>query len=179
MIEWTPFEKADTFRLDPVLAILAEANGLTDELKEVWVNNLYQVSILRGLRWCADGPELIRLSIKRRDKKAIHDWRDLQRIKNELVGEENEAIELYPAESRLVDTANQYWLWVLKDSKERFPFGFINRWVSNVSEKGTVQRPFPLDRMPKDCKTFDQYKRDLVLSRMRQEEVYGRSCLNE
>jgi hypothetical protein len=37
----------------------------------------------------------------------VHDWRDLQRIKNQLVGPECEAVELYPAESRKVDTANQ------------------------------------------------------------------------
>lgn len=179
MIEWTPFERADTFRTDPVIAVLAKAHGLEEEIKEIYVNNLYQVSVLRNLRWGADGPKLIRLSIKRRDKKALHDWRDLQRIKNELVGEENEAIELYPAESRLVDTANQYWLWVLENSKERFPFGFVDRWVSNVSENGTVQRPFPLERMPKDCRTFDQYRRDTMAKVLKTEEVHNGSALND
>jgi hypothetical protein len=44
----------------------------------------------------------------RLDGQAIHDWRELQRIKNEIVGDEIEAVELYPAESRLLDTANWY-----------------------------------------------------------------------
>ena len=48
------------------------------------------------------------LSIKRRDRAPVHDWRELQQIKNMIVGDEHEGFEVYPAESRLVDTANQY-----------------------------------------------------------------------
>src|SRR6516164_7566855 len=72
-------------------------------------NDRYQVfmrSIPAG-RW----PALTHLSICRIDRKPIHDWRELQEIKNALVGPEHEAVELYPAESRLVDTANQFHLW--------------------------------------------------------------------
>jgi len=53
---------------------------------------------------------MLHLSIKRLDKHPVRDWRHFQRIKNELIGEENEAVELYPAQSRLVDTTNQYHL---------------------------------------------------------------------
>ena len=51
------------------------------------------------------------LSIKRRDQEPFHDWRAMQSIKNAICGPEWEAIEIYPAESRLVDTANQYHLF--------------------------------------------------------------------
>lgn len=51
--------------------------------------------------------KVVHLSIKRVDREVIHDWRDLQAIKNELVGEQFDAVELYPAEDRLVDSANQ------------------------------------------------------------------------
>jgi hypothetical protein len=54
------------------------------------------------------------LSIRRSDRSPRMSWRDLQRIKNDICGEEAEAIEVYPAESRLVDGANQRHLWVLK-----------------------------------------------------------------
>jgi hypothetical protein len=37
----------------------------------------------------------------------IHNWRHLQQIKNDICGEESEALELYPAMSRIVDTVNQ------------------------------------------------------------------------
>lgn len=52
------------------------------------------------------------LSYHWRDRAPIRDWRVGQRVKNELVHPEAEAIELYPAESRLMDEANEYWLIV-------------------------------------------------------------------
>jgi hypothetical protein len=49
-------------------------------------------------------------------------WRDKQRIKNELFGTERTAIEVFPKESRLVDAANLYHIWVLPVGLE-LPFG--------------------------------------------------------
>ena len=102
----------------------------------LYVNDIYQVAV----RPIEGG--LIHLSIKRRDRKPIHDWRDLQKIKNELVGPENEGVELYPAESRLTDTVNQYHIWVIADPSFRFPFGFGERAVSEATKGKAVQRPF-------------------------------------
>jgi hypothetical protein len=62
-----------------------------------------------------------RLAIKRADKKPIHSWSVLQRIKNEIMGPERIAIEVYPKESELVDTANIYHLWVMWELVE-FPW---------------------------------------------------------
>jgi hypothetical protein len=47
-------------------------------------------------------------------------WAEKQRIKNELFGEESTAIEVFPAESELVDGANMYHIWVLP---MKLPFG--------------------------------------------------------
>jgi hypothetical protein len=55
----------------------------------------------------------IHLSIRDNKRRAVRDWRHFQRIKNELAGREREAIEIFPPESRLIDTANQYHLFVL------------------------------------------------------------------
>jgi hypothetical protein len=63
------------------------------------------------------------LSIKRHDKEAFHDWRVFQRIKNAILGEEWEGVEIYPAESRLVDTCNQYHLFCWSDT---FPIYVFN-----------------------------------------------------
>lgn len=104
----------------------------------IWINTLYQVNV----RDCGGDPHMVHLSIKRRDKQTIHDWRHLQRIKNELVGAECEAVEIYPADSRLVDTANQYHLWVFTNPAYRIPFGFTTRLVTGTSAAGAVQRPF-------------------------------------
>lgn len=96
---------------------------LEAELKrgDLWLNDKYQV----GRRDCGPdgaGGRVIWLSIKRIDREPIHDWRDLQRIKSELCGPEAEGVELYPAESRVVDTANQYHLWVF--TKARLELGW-------------------------------------------------------
>jgi len=111
--------------------------------EEIYQNNLYQVNIRHKADLVDEAwPAMIHLSIKRLDKGPIHDWRDLQRIKNELVGQEHEAIELYPAESRLVDTANQYHLWVLAEPGMIFPFGWTDRLVTDNEAAGSKQRAF-------------------------------------
>jgi hypothetical protein len=102
---------------------------------EVWMNDLYQVNVDRS-----EHP-MIHLSIKRIDKKPLRDWRHFQQIKNELVGRECEAVELYPAESRVVDTANQYHLWAIDDPAFRFPCGFSTGLKRSESSGGAVQRP--------------------------------------
>lgn len=112
---------------------------------EVWKNDLYEVRVFRGSNadwlvheklWqgCMDY-----LSIKRIDKKAIHDWRHLQLIKNELVSEHREAIELYPKESRLMDTANQYHLFVFPKDYT-IPLGWVKRSVNYESHEGGLNK---------------------------------------
>lgn len=49
-------------------------------------------------------------------------WREKQKIKNELFGKERVAIEVFPAESDLVDQANMYHIWVLP-AGFKLPFG--------------------------------------------------------
>jgi hypothetical protein len=86
---------------------------------ELFSNEFYNVIRERLGEWW-------HLSIKPLTKDRRSRWRDYQRIKNELVGPEHEAVELFPAESRLVDTADQYHLWVATDPAYRFPFGYLN-----------------------------------------------------
>jgi hypothetical protein len=56
-----------------------------------------------------------RLSIKRSDGQPIRTWRVLQDIKNAVAGEERYAVEIYPPESKVTDTANIYHLWVFAE----------------------------------------------------------------
>lgn len=68
---------------------------------------------------------------------------------NELAGPEMEGLQLFPAESRLVDGANQYHVWILKGSK--VPIGFAERLVSEGDcGIGVDQRPFEDDSRPQD-----------------------------
>lgn len=63
-------------------------------------------------------------------------------------------MELYPAESRLVDTVNQSHLWVVADPAIRFSFGFMTRVVAEGPyASAAVQRSFPLDARPPDLYT--------------------------
>jgi hypothetical protein len=80
-------------------------------LCEVWKNELYEVY----LHHRADGG--ITLSISRHDNLPIHWWIDFQEIKNELVGAERWAVELYPPQSQLIDESNTYHLHVQPESK--------------------------------------------------------------
>ncbi len=96
------------------------------------------------------------LSIKNKDRSAKVDWRNFQYIKNQIVGEENEGCEIYPSESRLVDTANSYHIWVFENPETKFPFGFPQRLVSEKSFNGLTQRAFPHNRKPVDLKESEE-----------------------
>jgi hypothetical protein len=112
----------------------------------VFVNDTYYIQM-------RDASPFVHLNIARCDGEPCTSWRDFQEIKNELVGTENEGVELFPAESRLVDTANQYHLWVMADSHYRFPFGYQRRLVfehalvhPGVGTDGTAQTSLLADR---------------------------------
>ena len=96
--------------------------------EEVWRNNLYEVQVRnRGPQTDDEGaPDLWHLSIKRINKEPIHDWRHLQRIKDELLGPNCEAVELYPCKDRTVDGANQYHLWGYRDPSYVFNVGWMD-----------------------------------------------------
>ena len=81
------------------------------------------------------------ISIRRHDWKPCSDWRDKQAIKNQIVGPEWEAAELYPAESRVMDKGNWSHLWVMPKGK-RYSFGFLEGDHSDKPAKANeVQRP--------------------------------------
>lgn len=79
---------------------------------EDWENDRYGVTrrIDEHQEW---------LMIARLDGSAERDWRDYQRIKNQIFGSEVEAVELYPAESRLIDPSNAFFLWRLRGDARR------------------------------------------------------------
>jgi hypothetical protein len=84
-----------------------------------------------------------RYSIRRHDWKPVSDWRDKQTIKNQIVGPEWEAAELYPAESRVQDEGNWFHLWVMPRGG-RYSFGFIEQETERSDKPAKpheVQRP--------------------------------------
>lgn len=97
--------------------------ALAEVVAEAWANNLYQCFVRP-----VAASNMTHLSLKRNDRAPIRDWRHMQQIKNEVCGPDREAVELYPAEERLADAANEYHLWVLP-AGERFKFGFVDGLV--------------------------------------------------
>ena len=84
--------------------------------REAWRNRLYDAAVYYFEN------DTVHISFKRLDRAAVRDWRHFQAIKNEIVSAEREAVEIFPAESELMDGANQYHLWVLPEGA-RFALG--------------------------------------------------------
>ena len=150
---WTRFERVEDPSPPPDVSQEVRAQWLEyakDGWIEVWENNIYLVIIYRGeLVPCA--PNLrtqapVWLSIRRIQRgKLPRDWRDLQRIKNEILGADFELVELFPNEERLVDESDQTHLWGFELPGLKFPFGYAERSVSGpeVAEFcGATQRAF-------------------------------------
>ena len=143
-VPWTPFQLA---------SVQEELYGRCKPPAQVFVNSRYQVAFWFNGTPDGEWGEWVHLSFKVHDRQPYHDWRDMQRIKNEIVGPDYDAVEIYPAESKLVDTSNQYHLFVFRTL--RLPFGFQERLVSEGPyPNGAVQRTFA-DR-PADCLSSDQ-----------------------
>jgi hypothetical protein len=96
--------------------------------QSVWVNNLYQVNV----EYLPDSQA--HLIIRRLDRQPVHNWTHFQAIKNELLGPECEAVEIYPKESRLVDAKHHYHLWGFRNADKSFGIGFQERQVTADAE---------------------------------------------
>ena len=74
------------------------------------------------------------LSYRRKDGNPIVCWREKQLIKDCISGTETEAVEIFPHWERLLDSANQYHLWLMPYGNI-IPFGYFG-------ERCTEQDPF-------------------------------------
>jgi hypothetical protein len=162
---WTPFQQVKPYlasekRLALIQDIIdtartakgvevswQQAAAIVDEKQDVemWQNSRYCVLVFRNEPPRDDGPQMIHLSIRRNDRKRPREerYRDFQRIKNELIGKEYEGCELYPADDRVADCADQYHIYVLADPALQFPFGFRDGLRAGPSDDSpAVQSPF-------------------------------------
>lgn len=102
----------------------ARAQAQMLQRHHIWVNNLYQVNIEYADAGQPGAVGFAHLIVRRRDRQPIRSWSHFQQIKNELIGPECEAVELYPAESNLVDAKDHYHLWALTSPEDSFGVGF-------------------------------------------------------
>jgi len=150
---WQPLTKvpSEAFPVeDPkVVAVVMKNYGMTEADARTWLredhekatyylNDLYKVQVSPY----APDNAFLHINISRRDGGMFKDWRHFQQIKNEVAGEEREAVELYPAESRKVDTSNKWHLFVFPEG-QRINLGWPKRDVSyseNREAPGIRQR---------------------------------------
>jgi hypothetical protein len=140
-------------------------------------NNRYHVFYAKFPNRDPEGPDVIHLSIRNNDRSPVRDWRDLQRIKNELVGPEVEMVELFPRESQLVDTSNQFHLWGYAVDQPVFTNaglgweqgrlihdGMSPDLMNDEETKKSVQRPMetPMTEAEKAemARKWEEYKRE-------------------
>lgn len=150
----TPAEPAWT----PMSPATVQGRGLIetpDGISSVWMNSRYTVLLRRVQAEPACEP-IVHLSIRRNDRRPIANWRDLQRIKNELVGSQCEGLQIFPAEDRLVDTSNQYHLYVFTNPAYRIGIGYRERLVAELPYGNSVQEPFEPHVRPDDLETGEQ-----------------------
>lgn len=89
------------------------------------------------------GERYAMLQVCRADGGSVFDWRDLQQIKTMVCGAEWEAVEIFPAESRLRDPSNARYLWCCSSP---LPFGLPGgRLFLDAHESVAPQRPLPVD----------------------------------
>ncbi|MGV4796178.1 DUF7694 domain-containing protein [Rhizobium sp. F40D2] len=99
-------------------------NGWCKQVRTAYANNLYVV-LFRPFR-DERGDEVIHLAI-RTASQLEPPWRDMQRIKNEICGEEATAVQVMPPACELVDEADMYHMWVVSG---RLPFTLAYRRAS-------------------------------------------------
>jgi hypothetical protein len=80
------------------------AGGWGADVREAWKNAVFCVLV----RPLSSGAHLGVSSLS----GIRPSWPEMQRIKNEIVGEAKTAIEIYPPQAEVVDEANMFHLWV-------------------------------------------------------------------
>jgi hypothetical protein len=92
------------------------------ELNKAWSDGDYAV-MSRKVQ--TDWGEIDHVCIRNTSSTDIP-WKDKQRIKNELFGHEQIAVEVFPPHSELVDDAYMYHLWVLPKGF-KLPFNLFDK----------------------------------------------------
>lgn len=75
-----------------------------------WPNDRYGVQLI-----VSNGLHV--LMVRRHDEGDDFPWRDLQRIKDELVGEDREAVQVFPKKSEIVDEADMAHIWLVPEDE--------------------------------------------------------------
>jgi hypothetical protein len=118
-LEWEPMERK---------LLTAEETAYfkrIGDFREGWLNNIYSAQVyVRTTPW----GQIIHLAVRRHDGGEVQGWDPLQRIKNELIGPDRIAIEIYPSDSLVNDEANMRHLFVMPEGFD-LPLTIHGRWT--------------------------------------------------
>lgn len=107
---------------------------------DLYESGKYIAQLIKGGHDFLSGPlTTFTLVVSRKDGAPIDDWRDLQEIKNRIVGRSVDAVEVFPAINRAFDYRNRTVLFCYvggsgpNDPPPRLPFGARQRLVASQS----------------------------------------------
>ena len=111
----TMWESVDADRVEAPRPTLKSNERWT---RVCWKNNRYvlQMSIVDCTQ--AIGFDVLHIWVRAHDQQMPRSWSDLQGIKNFVAGHESVAVEVFPSESEVVDSANMAHLWC-------YPRGYV------------------------------------------------------
>lgn len=93
---------------------LSLASHIPKGMTRAYRNTRYTVMVYDNAKTTKG--EAIQILVQKHDGMTINNhWAEMQKIKNEIFGEEVTAVEYYPAESQLINTHNIYWMWIFSE----------------------------------------------------------------
>jgi len=107
---------------------LAEESYQYQTRSQKWENSKYKVTFDKQCDHIhPNWPENLAcwyISFSMKDGGHMLDWREIQDMKNQVVGEKHEAVMLFPTDNRCMDTVNQFHLYIIGDEGVEFPVGW-------------------------------------------------------
>lgn len=99
---------------------LAKAPFVPKGMTRAYRNTRYTVMVY-DFEPTTKGTAIKTMVQKHDDMPILHHWSEMQKIKNEIFGEETTAVEYYPAQSKLIDVHNIYWFWIFPNDQLPIP----------------------------------------------------------
>jgi len=120
-----PWIEMPSSKLESQKSLFAELNLMYPNCKRFFYNTHYYVMCFtQETEWGT----IEHLMISDRKGRKIPDhWKFLQKLKNEILGEDRLAIEIYPPTTELINQVNAYHLWVFPKGF-KLPFGLNPGW---------------------------------------------------
>lgn len=85
------------------------AKGVQKPFAFVWQHYTHDIRVLRSVASMAGGTQWLHVSVSK--KAGEPSWKTMQGVKNQFIGTNQMAIQVFPNTRGLIDIANVYHLW--------------------------------------------------------------------